>query len=233
MPLNAASAAPLRGPNTRMTLNGDIIETPSTPSAPPMGGNYRPAAPRPSYGASSVRVEPRSRSGGSTAAIVVVLLLLLGGGGFGGYYWWSHRSNPKDAAQKYFTAFKAQDWKTVYELTEQTDQTKQMYTSSQDFADKAGKIMSLFSGLVSGLNFEAQDTKDNDGTTATVPIKISGTAMGQSVNQSVDLKLKNVDGAWKVSGGQSMGGMPSFGGMGGGNMGGGRMGSGMGGFGGR
>jgi hypothetical protein len=240
MPLNAPGAAPLRGSNTRMTLNGDIIETPQTPSAAPMGGNYagRPAATRPSYGASSARVEPKSRSG-APVAIVVVLLLLLGGGGFGGYYWWSHRTNPKDTVTKYLTAIKAQDWKTIYELTDLPDQTKAKFKDAQDFADKTKAQLSaspgasqMLDGLFSSLQFEVQDPKDNDGSAATVPIKVTINLLGRSMTQNEDVKLKNVGGTWKVSGGSNGMGLGGGMGLGSGGIGGGRM-NGMGGMGSR
>jgi|SRR5579871_1952402 len=223
MPLNAP-AAPLRGPNTRVTLNGDIIDATPTPAAAPLGGGSyapRPAAPRPNY-ATPARVETRSRSGrGAVVAIVVVLLLL--GGGFGGYYWWMHRTNPKDTATKFMTAVKAQDWKAVYELSDLDDQAKSKYTSAQDFADKTKAQLNALPGIgqfintiLSGLKFEVQDPKDNDGSTATVPINISVTVLGRDINQTQDMKLKNVGGIWKVSGGNGTPGLGGFGGMGGG-----------------
>jgi hypothetical protein len=234
MPLNAPSAPPLRGPNTRVTLTGEVIDAPSGPSpmSPPMAGNYpgRPAAPRPSYGAAPrVQEAPRRSNSG---AVAVLLLLFLGLGGFGGWYWWSHRSNPKESAQKVLTAFKAGDWKTVYDLTEQTDQSKKQFANSQEFADKMSKVSAFLTPLIGNLNFDAQDPKDNDGTTATVPVKISGTVMGQSGNSTFDLKMKHIGGIWKVSGdGQGTGSFASAfraTGLGGGGMGnfstGGRMG---------
>jgi hypothetical protein len=229
MPLNAPAASPGRSQNTRMTLNGDIIEAPPTPSAAaPAGGNYapRPGAPRPNY-STPARAETRTKSGGgSSVAIVLVLLVVLGGGSFGGYYWWTHRSTPKETVTKFLNALKTQDWKTIYEQTELNDQMKSQYTSAQDFADKTKAQLDskpgagqLISSLFSGMKFEVQEPKDNDGNTASVPVKLTVSILGRDVTQTQNIKVKNIDGAWKVSSDVGAGGMGALG-LGGGGMGG-------------
>jgi hypothetical protein len=231
VPLNASSAAPLRNPNTRMTLNGDIIEAPpSQAQAAPTIGNSpaaRPAAPRPAYGVAP-RKQEASRSAGSTATLVVVVLLVLCLGGFGGYYYMMHRTNPKDQVQKYLSAIKTQDYKTIYEVMEQTEEAKAKYKDAQDFADQTKSMVATSpygSALVtieSGMTFTIKDAKDNNGSTATVPTTMSISAGGKTYNVDMDLKMKNFNGIWKVSTDTKIpgmgGGMPggSFGSAGGG-----------------
>jgi len=208
IPLNTSPLAAPRGAAARMSLNGDIIDTPSnqTPAPTTIGGaaGGRPSLPRPSYGVAPRKVEA-ARSPGRTATLVVSLLLILGLSGFGGWYYMMHRTNPKDQAQKAFAALKSQDWKAIYELTEQTDQAKSKYKDSQDFADqiKADLSKSPFGNvlgtLMSNMTLEAQEPKDNNGSTATVPVKMSMSLMGQSVTRNIDIKMKNFGGIWKIS----------------------------------
>jgi len=232
MPRNAPSAAPLRAPNTRMSLNGDIIDTPQNQaqSAPSIGNSpaNRPAAPRPAYGVAPRKQEAPGTAARATALRVVAVLVVLGLAGFGRWYYMMHRTNPKDQATKYLAAIKTQDWATIYDITEQTEQNKAKFKDAQDFAAQTKSAIdkssfgTLLTTALSSATFEAQDAKENNGSTAVVPIKVSGSALGQTFNQSVDLKMKNFDGIWKIStDNKGMGGMSgltggSFGSAGGG-----------------
>lgn len=239
MPLSAPSATPLRAANTRVTLNGDIIDAPQStqPAASPMGGSYnnRPAAPRPGYGLPT-RAEPQKRSAGATVAIVLVALLLLGGGGYGGYYWWSHRAgDPKEAVKTALTAQSNEDYKTLYNYIDLTDQMKTQYPDAQTFDDKMKATMaavanSPFMAIAKarGIDFKAEIKKalqaakvgdaKIDGENATVPVTLEAPG---AAGKSVDVHLKQVGGAWKIeadSGALGLGGMGSGTASGGGRM---------------
>jgi hypothetical protein len=228
-PTPAVHPIPMQ-PGARVSLTGEVIEPGMSASAPPpsyvgaplpnMQAPPRPVGPAaPSRSYSVRRAESPEKSGGGAAAALALVLLMALAGGVGGWWFLHHRANPKAQAEKFLTALKAQDWKTVYETSE-VDTTQ--FPTAQEFADKTKAGLdkmpgaaTLLNSLFASLEFKVGDPTI-DGDTATVPVTVSGAFMGQSFNQSQKLKMTNVNGVWKVARNQGAGQMGGFGGLGGG-----------------
>ena len=230
-PMGMPLSTPTIGANQRMTLSGEVIDAPAPMAQAPMGNSQYQA--KQAYGAPRREEAPANSGGGAKSAVIAVLLFaLLGGGGFGGWYFWTHRTNPKDQAQRFLNGLKTMDTKTMYETVEMdTDK----YKDEQDFVtqsnaqlDKNPAAKQMLTSMFEGLTFKAGDAKYDSATEATVPVKTSGTItmsfFGQSKSQSVDktsqIKMKNFGGVWKVSkdnntfGSGAMTGKGSMGGLG-------------------
>ena len=209
-PVGMPLSAPTIGANQRMTLSGEVIDAPTPMAQAPMGNSQYQA--KPAYGAPR-REEVSANSGGGAKSAVIVLLLfaLLGGGGFGGWYFWTHRTNPRDQAQRFFNGLKTLNAKTMYETVE-SDTDK--YKDEQDFItqtdaqlDKNPAAKQMLTSMFEGLTFKVGEPKYDSATEATVPVTTTGTItmsfFGQSKSQSVDkttqIKMKNFNGIWKVS----------------------------------
>ena len=201
-PMSVPAAAPRMEANQRMTLTGEVIEAPQPMSSAMPAGNSQYQA-RSSAGAPRV-AEKAERSGPSVGVIVMVLAAL---GALGGGWWfWMHRTNPKDQAQKYFDAVKAQDAKAMYQLVEvDLSQVK----SEDEYVSKVSDAqtrMPFLKDALAGLQFKAGEPKYNGMNEASVPVAMSGSIslpflgpQPQQINQSIDVPMKNFGGIWKVS----------------------------------
>ncbi|HZO90628.1 MAG TPA: hypothetical protein VFB38_20030 [Chthonomonadaceae bacterium] len=236
-------------PGMRVSLTGEIIDpglsapAPQPPRPSSYPGSVPATPPRPGRPHSAVtmplrREGARSRSISGNAIAIVIAILVLGLGAFGGWWYLQHRTHPKTQAEKFFTAIKTMDWKTVYETSEQAS-TK--YASAQEFEKKMNDVINqnpgaaaMMKGLASSVDFKVGEPTIN-GDEATVPVTISLAGinlsqMGQS--GTINVKMKNFGGIWKVSsdnkninldadkgmggmGAPGQGGMGGFGGMGG------------------
>jgi hypothetical protein len=207
-------------------LTGEVIHDDA--AAPPPhyvggGASMRPpggaapqrvglAQPRPAYGAS--RTEAPAKSGGGTVVAVVLGLLVLGGAGVGGWWFLTPHTTPRMVVQQFDTAIAAQDWKTVYTLTDIPADSKSKYPDATAFAsDMTTQIEKVHSNPMFGpavdAAFKAYQTAQVGeatitGDTAVVPItlKMSLPVMGQTIEKSTDqqIPLRKVNGAWKIDG---------------------------------
>lgn len=188
----------------KMTLSGEYIDVPNPmsnqavrPGTIPLPSGSMPArrpGPRPFEGE---QPKQASKSGRFVAIFLVVLLVL---GSIGGYAWWTHRTNPQDQAQKYLNAVKAQDWTTVYNLTDLSAQDLQKYPDASSFsaALKGQPLLGIILKSLSNAQLVAQPPSSNDGHTAVVPMKMSLTFNGQTFNHTVNLNMINRGGFWKI-----------------------------------
>lgn len=215
-----ASSAPAQmgGPQMRTTLAGDVVEV-SQPEAAPFPGTGGakqafpgtgggPIPPSRSMGPTTMG-HPRSAGGpimaserksggggggGVGAMVFAILLVLVLAGGGGGWWWWQKQHAPAVAAEKYFAAFTAKDWKTVYEGTDIPAEYKDKVTP-EVFAkgmDYIGNLVTLSDVKVG----ECTITGDQ----ATVKVSYTAAVFGQTKTNNTDLPMKLVDGRWKVSG---------------------------------
>ena len=195
-------AAPTLAANQRMTLTGEVIEAPPPMTQSPMGNSQYKA--KSSYTAARLEQTP-SKTDSRPIIMAVVILLMLGVGGFGGWYYWMHRTSPKEQATKFLNAYKAFDFKTLYELSE-ADPDR--FQNEQDFIDKQNALnekMPQLKEAIASCTITVGEPKYNSMTEATVPVNVTGsiatTVFGQTkttdINESMLLKMKNFNGIWK------------------------------------
>jgi hypothetical protein len=255
----ASGGGGMGGGEVRVSLTGEVLEVapptprPTGPSAP--GSRTGPGAgPPPRRPAGPGPIPPRPRGSmeyddepkkGSPAGIVFLVLLLLMGGGFGGWWWYNNRTNPKDQAKAFYTAFfKDQDWKKVYSLLALSEEDKKKYPNAEAFEkDGVGKLSTnpMAQAGLAQLKNALSDIAVGDATVtdnkADVPTSAKLAIAGQSITMKGTAHMIKDGGAWKFDGTgneqqsqqafqdligkpEGMGGM--MGGMGGGGMGGGR-----------
>src|SRR5579884_93970 len=140
---------------------------------------------------------------GVVIGIVIVLLILLIGGASWGLL---HRKqqqaiDPREQALRFFAAAKAQDWNTLYDLTEGLSAA---FPSSDAYARKMKEAMQepFFAIFYTGMFLKPQITVGQpviSGEEATVPVTRTGEIGGQAFNHVTDLKMKRIEGVWKVA----------------------------------
>ncbi len=199
-PAMPAAPASVSGVKRRVTLTGEVIEEPDAPAAPVAGQAPRPAYARPSY--TNVTSTPKENTGGekksSHLAAILVTVCLLAVAGLGGWYYYMHRTNPKDQANKWVAAFKAQDWKTIYNLTELSAQAQQQTPNADAFASKMQQVGPPLAIFTNSMQMQAQDPTSDDGHTAVVPIKMTISLLGHTQSKNINLNMVNDNGIWKM-----------------------------------
>ena len=207
-------------PGTRVSLTGEVIESAMPPQAtnqPMQPGGYaggslggspptsRPGSPSATARTRESSASAKSSSGnvaGIAAAIVVIFLVC-----FGGWWYMQHRTNPKGQAEKVINAFKTQDWKALYELTEMTADQKAKYP---DFATWDADRKQSFEKVPGGEQVVESIAKSIDSVSigeptfedgkASVPVSFSITLMGLKADQKQTFPMKNIGGIWKLDG---------------------------------
>ncbi len=224
-----ASAAPMGG-DIRTSLTGEVMEVaqPSPRGTGPGGYGPPPGAPQPKgrgpapaagparryAGMPTEKAEAKSGSGGMVA-IILVVLLLAGGGAFG-WWWWQKQQAPVRAVVKVHEAAKANDWRTVFHMVELPEQFKQQI----EMAGGIDKVADFTATAMKSAGFVLKDYQvlesKTEGDTATVKVKTTETVRGADKTETTDVKLKLVNGEWKVdlsSLGAGRSGMGGLGGM--------------------
>ena len=145
---------------------------------------------------------------------VVIGLLVLGGLGAGGWWFLRPHTSPKTVVQQFDTAIGAQDWKTVYTLTEMPPEEKKKYPTADAFAafmtgelDKA-RANPLAGAAVDAFTkaYQAGQVGEPkiEGDTATVPVTMtfSLAVMGvkKETTSTQQIPLRKINGAWKIDG---------------------------------
>ncbi len=236
-------AIPLEAPApTQVMRPPSAIYPGAVPGAPPLPPNAVPPGrptgrPAGSEGVtlprSKAKLARRSGSPGMVVGSIIsaIILIVIAVGAIGGFI--SERqgngfsffglfasSDPKAQVDKFFTSLAKLDLKGIYETTE-VDKTK--FPTEQDFVDKTQAeidknpmIKGFLTGFLSAIKVTTGEPTI-DGDTASVPVTIS---MGnnKSFSQQQTIKLKKIDGVWKIPAQGSPFGMPGGGG-GGGNFG--------------
>lgn len=221
-------------PGTIRTLNGDIIQTgapaptvaPAAGGPPPMGGAAIPTDG--STGPTSNRFstmydEPPEDKRGILHTLhgLLVAAMLIGAAGWLIWKIAIPKPGPKDQVQRFLTAVGDSDFKTIYDVTDLSDDQKKQYPDLQTFADDAKKKLDQvkatpFGPMLTDIQKSLKTGKvgdakiDND--TATVPVSFTFTFLGQTQTVSQDVSLKQVDGEWKISGNGSGSKIPGVGG---------------------
>lgn len=207
------------GGEVRVSLTGEVMEVPQpTPRAAgpgPAGSRVGPGpAPGPAPRRPAGPGAPRVRGGmeydetqkkGNPAGIVFLVLLLLIGGGFGGWWWYNNRTNPKDQALAFYTAFfKDQDWKKVYSLAALSEEDKKKYPDAEAFAkDGASKIASnpMAQAGLAQLKNMLSDISVGDatitGNKADVPTSAKLSVGGNDITLKGTAHMIKDGGAWK------------------------------------
>lgn len=236
-------------PGVRVSLTGEVIDSGMPEAAPPpnyVGGGspIPPTMPRPGApprpggpvhpAARRMAMETPAQSSGNGAVMAIVVILVLALVGVGGWWLLTHRSsnsNPKTVAQRFMNAFKSMDWKTMYELADDSSTDKAKYPNAQAFADDMNNkinqpgVGAFVKVIMDGIKEIKVGEATITGDTATVPVTVTVSMMGQEQTQTSSMTLKKTSGGWKVSSG-GMNGVGGGGGMGGG-MGGGAGGGGI------
>ncbi len=230
------SNPPTMNPGARMSLTGEVVEQRANSGPPPnyvaggaaqqppMNGMARPTG---AYGVARRVEQAPARSGGKTVAIVLVVLLLLGGVGAGGWWFLTQLSNPVTTAKIFCKATATEDWKTVYTVMNLPEEMKTQYPTPDSFATALTSNMQTIKGMpligdaVTATLSAYKDAKFGEATitddTATVPVTLTVTLtmLGQSktTTSTNPMKLKKVNGMWKVEPDPNMSRMMNSGGV--------------------
>lgn len=192
-------------PGVRVSLMGEVIEE-AVPAAPPPnygGGGAMPPLPTAQAPAAKGRRNNHEEAPGTTqgntvnAVILSVILLLVVG--WGGWRYFSSRTNPKDQTTKFLTAFKEQDWQTLYTVIDLSDDDKKRLPDAVAFEKDAKEKISgnpQLSALLKDLKFTVGEPKV-EGETASVPVTLGLKIQGQEMSLPVNTELVN-KGGWKV-----------------------------------
>jgi hypothetical protein len=162
--------------------------------------------------------EAPAKSSGGTIALIAVIVLLLAGGAFGYWYYQQQQRAPAVAAEKFFQAFQAKDWKTVAHLIDLTNMPSAgpgVLMSEDAVAsqlEKIGGIVTISEYKVGAPTITGDDAKVN--VSATVKISAALGPLAGTKQQSGDLNMKRVNGEWKLAGVPGGGGLPSLSGGG-------------------
>lgn len=198
--------APPPGPGRRVTLTGEVIDdgaathlpggVPGAPGVP----NLQPGAAPSSYsptrpGGFSIPARRESAPGRSRATgiiVAILLVLVLAGGGVFGWTYWQKRQ-PVIATERALAAIQAKDWQTVYSLVEFPEPMRAQLTEQRFL-----QAMAVIGGHFDlGEYTVAEATIDGD--SATVRASVTITAMGNTRTDDSEVRLRKVDGQWKVS----------------------------------
>ncbi len=209
--LNPADLGPGLGANQRMTLTGEVIEVPppSTSAAQVGNSKYQVRA----YGSAPSKPEPvKAKTDPNAIIIPIVVVLVLALLGYGGWNYYMNRTDPKAQATKFFASLKEGNYKGIY-ATLETDPDK--YKDEKDFVSQMEdantaldpKKRALRDSLISGMEFQTAPAKNIAGGEATVPVTIKGKVTFmlygmpqlQEIDKTVDLKMKNFMGIWKIT----------------------------------
>lgn len=161
--------------------------------------------------APSVPVAASNRTGRMAllAAAVLLLLILLGAGGWALLYRRT-ATNPREQALRFFAAARDQDWKTLYELSEAASAhfpSEEAYESKM----KDGLKDPFFSLFYTGMFIKPQLEIGQPiihGDEATISVGRTVDMDGKAFNHVTDVRMKKINGVWKVADDPS-----SYGGM--------------------
>lgn len=142
-------------------------------------------------------------------SLVTLLLLLIVSGSWALLHFRALQADPRQQAIRFFDALKAQDWKTVYALSEGAERN---FTSEAAYARRMQEIIRdpqagvFFTGLL-GKTPTAVGDPAIHGNEATVPVnwtrtvamQIDGREYYQSATNSYAMRMKKIRGIWKVA----------------------------------
>ncbi len=204
----------------RMSLTGEVIEVPAAsprPTGPSasgpttMGRPTPPAAsPRGRYAGAPTRETASQGSGsGTVVAIVLVLLLLVGGGAGGWWFWQQKQHSPEAAMNKFMTAFKGKDYKTMYQAIDfsglpeasRTLITEDLFTTQMNLV---GAFLTLKDFKVNSSTVNGDTATVNVSATAEVGASAARLSGGKlqagAQTDSKDFSLVRKNGEWKIDG---------------------------------
>lgn len=104
---------------------------------------------------------------------------------------------PQEQALRFLNALKTQDFGVWYDTAEVDTQkypTREAFVAAIKRLQDSKKMQEAFAEV----EFTA-GTPKIDGDTAVVPITTSGRVMGQRQQQTSELKMKRIEGVWKVA----------------------------------
>jgi hypothetical protein len=132
--------------------------------------------------------------GGSGAKVLLLLLLLAACGAF--YWYWQQKQAPIQTVDRFCSAVKNGDWKTVYDLIDwSAGGNKPM--DEKTFVGTA----SLSKGFLTVTEYKLGSPK-NDKDAIVIPVTVSAnvTVIGGSKQRTdtLDIECSRINGAWKV-----------------------------------
>ncbi|HZT43585.1 MAG TPA: hypothetical protein VFA07_15580 [Chthonomonadaceae bacterium] len=141
--------------------------------------------------------------------VVILLLLLIGGGSWALLRLRASNADPRQQAIRFFDALKAQDWKTVYALSEGAERnfiSEAAYESKMRETIGNPLVNVFFSGLIGKAQPEVGQPVIH-GNEATVPVtwtrtlsmQIEGKEYYQSATNTYAMQMKKIRGIWKVA----------------------------------
>ena len=110
----------------------------------------------------------------------------------GGWWWWTHRTNPKGQAEHYLHAIQWLDWGVVYDLSAEPPggMKRGAFISKMDEPYEGNGVLRIGARhMYESITYSVGEPRI-DGDKATVTATIGG--------RTLELKLKNFGGVWKV-----------------------------------
>lgn len=196
------ASPPAYSPGTRVSLTGEVIDSPPAVSNPSSAGQ----APRLPTAQAAQTQQTQSRRGITivVTAIVVIAILALAAGG----WFIMNRTNPKDQALTVYKGFLAGEYKTCYQYCAFGPENLKRYPDADSFSRQIDEAVTkitanpVLEGIPAAMKAAAATATVGEpvinGNKADVPTTCRATLVGNEVTFKGTAHMVNQWGVWKV-----------------------------------